>query len=120
MRIKGTPVILYEKSPAGKDDTNRQTYEETPVYVENILIGTPTAEEITETLNLTGKRAEYILAIPKGDMNDWEDRRVEILDPWPVPGVYHTVGPMTCGIEELVPGPWNKQIKVERYGGSGD
>ena len=116
--LKGTPVILYEKTPAGKDAANRDVFEETPVYVENVLVGPAEMRDAMDMLNLTGKRIVYTLGIPKGDMHDWEDSRIEILPPFPCPGIYHSVGPVTAGIDELVPGAWNKRIQVEHYGKS--
>lgn len=115
MILKGITVKLYERQQFGKDALNRPVYIETPVEVENVLIGPPSDDEILQTLNLTGKRIVYKLGIPKGDTHQWEDCKVELVPPFPEPGMYQAVGPVTAGIESLVPGPWNKQVKVERY-----
>ena len=114
--LKGMKVKLYERTQSGTDALNRPIYTEKAVEVENVLIGPPDPDEVLETLNLTGKRIVYTLGIPKGDTHVWEGCKVELLAPFPIPGMYQVVGPMTAGIEELVPGPWNKQVKVERYG----
>ena len=114
--LKGLKVKLYERTQTGTDEAHRPVYEETPIEIENVLIGPPSPDEVLETLNLTGKRIVYTLGIPKGDTHDWEGCKVELLDPFPLPGMYQVVGPITAGIESLVPGPWNKQVKVERYG----
>lgn len=116
--LKGLTVRLYERQQTGTDALNRPIYEETPVDIENVLIGPPSPDEIVEMMNLTGKRLVYTLGIPKGDTHEWEDCKVELVEPFPLPGMYHVIGPVTAGIESLVPGPWNKQVKVERYGKS--
>ena len=46
-RIKGVPVTLYEKTLTGYDEANRPVYTETPVTVDNVLIGEPSTEDIT-------------------------------------------------------------------------
>ena len=38
-KIKGESVVLYEKTLTGYDAANRPVYTETPVTVENVLIG---------------------------------------------------------------------------------
>jgi hypothetical protein len=74
-RLTGRSIILYDKVKAGVDDFNRPIYTETPVTVENVLIGSPSPQEVVDTLNLTGKRAAYTLGIPKGDTHTWTDRK---------------------------------------------
>ena len=75
-RIKGVPVTLYEKTLTGYDAANRPVYTETPVTVENVLIGEPSTEDITNEYNLSGKRVAYVLGIPKDDTHEWADRTV--------------------------------------------
>lgn len=109
---KGITVILYERSESGTDGFNRPIYTETPVEVANVLIGEPSTDEITNEINLSGKRLAYTLAIPKGDSHVWTDRKVSF---WGQ--TFHTIGEPTQGIEDLIPLSWNKKVKVERYGG---
>lgn len=111
--IHGITVKLYNRRQVGIDKGNRPIYEETPEDVENVLVGEPTTEEITNTLTLTGKRGQYWLGIPKGDTRQWENRNVEL--PEPFTGKYRTIGFAIAGIESLVPLSWNKKIMVERY-----
>ena len=113
--LKGLTVRLYERRQTGTDELNRPVYYEMPVDVENVLIGPPSDDEIVEAMNLSGKRIVYKLGIPKGDTHEWEGCKIELLSPFPLPGMYRAIGPVTAGIESLVPGPWNKQVKVERY-----
>jgi hypothetical protein len=108
MIIKGQTVILYEKTEKGVDDFNKTLYTETPVEVSNVLIAPMSEEEILDVLNLTGKRAIYQLAIPKGDTHDWEDKKVEFWGKnWRV------IGKPIEGQEELIPLLWNKKVRVE-------
>ena len=109
-RLTGRSIILYDKVKAGMDDFNHPIYTETPITVENVLIGLPTPQEVVDTLNLTGKRATYTLGIPKGDTHDWEDCTVEF---WGQR--FRVIEIPTQGIEEMIPLDWNKKVKVERY-----
>lgn len=109
--IKGITITLYELTQTGTDDFNEPIYEETAVPVDNVLIGEPTTEEISEDLNFYGKRLAYTLAIPKGDTHNWEDTIVEFYGKR-----FRTYGEPTEGIEDMIPLAWNKKVKVERYG----
>ena len=110
MRIKGDTVILYEKTLSGHDDFGAEIWTEVPVEVDNVLWGQPTPEEITDNINLYGKRVQYTLAIPKGDEHEWEDCKVTING-----RDYKTFGPVYEGIYCNIPLAWNKKIMVERY-----
>ena len=108
--IKGITVTLYEKEETGRDEFNHPIYKETPVEVKNVLVYPASTTEVLDTLNLTGKKAEYNLAVPKGDAHTWEDNRVEFFGKmWKVIGFPQT------GIEENVPLDWNDKWMVERY-----
>ncbi len=109
-RLRGVSITLYEKTQTGTDAFNRPIYTETAVRIENVLIGEPSTQDITDTLNLTGKKLAYTLAIPKGDTHDWTDRDVGF---WGER--FRTIGKPTEGIEELIPLDWNQKVKVERY-----
>lgn len=113
--IKGITVKLYTQTQTGKDALNRPVYAETAVEVENVLVGQPTSTEVLDTLNLTGRKAVYTLGIPKGDVHDWADKKVQFMDaPWN--GMtFRTIGAPIMGIEDMIPLRWNKQIKVEAY-----
>ena len=108
--MTGESIILYDVTEVGTDDFGKPIYTETPVTVENVLIGEPSAEDIINEMNLTGKRLAYTLAIPKGDAHEWRDRTVEF---WGEK--FRTFGRPTQGIEHLIPLDWNKKVKVEVY-----
>lgn len=108
MQIKGITVLLLDRTQTGTDDFNRPVYEETEVPVSNVLVAPVSDKEIIETLELTGRKAVYQLAIPKGDTNRWEGQRVSFFgETWRV------IGKPVKGIEELMPLPWNMKVKVE-------
>lgn len=109
--IKGTPVKLHVRTQNGTDGFDRPTYDDEIVTVDNVLIGEPSTEDITNELNLSGKRIAYVLAIPKGDTHIWTDTIVEFFG-----GKFKTVGIPTQGIEDNIPLAWNKKVKVECYG----
>lgn len=109
--ITGRTVVLLEKQQTGVDAFNRPTYAEVPVEVENVLIAPLSDQEVLDTLNLTGRKAVYQLGIPKGDVHNWENQRVQFFgETWQVIGI------PTEGQDELIPLFWNKKVKVERYG----
>ncbi len=112
--MKGVTIQLLVKTQTGVDAFNHPTYSEEWVYVNNVLVGEPTADEIANSLSLNGKMVHYTLGIPKGDTNDWTD--TEVILPEPFEGKYKTIGYPTAGIEANIPLKWNKKVKLERYG----
>lgn len=112
--IHGTSIVLYERTQTGTDGFGDPVWQETPVTVENVLIGEPASSEITTSTDTYGKTLAYMLGIPKGDTHVWEDRRVEFFGE-----SFRTFGNVIQGIESNVPGPWHKKIRVARYGTDG-
>ena len=110
-KIRGITITLYDKEEMGIDGFGKTIYRDIAIPVENVLVGEPSTEEITDTLNLTGKHVAYTLAIPKGDTHTWTDRKVEFFGE-----VFKTIGAPTQGIEANIPLSWNKKVRVERYG----
>lgn len=109
--IKGIDVILYDKIQTSTDPFGRPIYEPAAITVSNVLVAPASAEDVTNELNLSGKHLEYLLCIPKGDTNAWEDREVEFFGKR-----WKTFGPVLEWIDAMVPLAWNRQVKVERYG----
>ena len=109
-RLRGISIILYTKNKVGEDEFGAPVYEELPEVVNNVLVGEPEGSDVTDTLNLTGKRLAYTLAIPKGDTHEWRDRKVEFFG-----RKFRTFGEPVEGIEGMIPLRWNKKVKVERY-----
>ena len=109
--IKGITVTLISRVEVGKDELKHPIYEETEEEVENVLVYPASTTEILETLDLTGKRAVYNMAIPKGDSHLWKDQKVRFFgETWRV------IGFGQKGIEENIPLDWNEKWMVERYG----
>lgn len=111
MLLKGIPIILYDKVQTGTDAFKAPIYTETPVEVKNVLICPVSTDDVVEGMQLYGKKAIYELCIPKENPNVWEDRTVEFYGQ-----KWRTFGIMLEWHAELTPGPWNRKIKVERYG----
>lgn len=109
--LNGIDITLYTKTQTGTDAFHAPVYEETPVTVHNVLVGEPAMEDIVNDLQLYGRRLAYTLALPKGDAHDWHNVTVEF---WGQK--FRAYGDVTQGIEALLPLPWNKKVKVERYG----
>ena len=109
--IKGTTVILYDKTETGRDALNAPIYTETAIQIDNVLIEPVSGQEAIEALDLTGRRAVYRLHIPKTDTHQWENRKVSFRgEDW------LTFGTMNTYMPENTPTAWNKSIQVERYG----
>lgn len=109
-RIKGITVVLVDKIKTGSDPFGNAIYEDSDIEVENVLVSPTSTDDVVNQLNLTGKKAVYTLAIPKGDAHEWEDKEVLFFGKR-----WRTFGMPLEGIEELIPLDWNKKVMVERY-----
>lgn len=113
--LKGETVTLLERVDTGEVDAfNQPIFTENPVEVGNVLIapaGTG-GVEIVAPLDLNGRKAVYQLAIPKTDTHEWEGQRVRF---WG--NTWEVIGIPTRGINDLIPGPWNMIVQVDRIHG---
>ena len=108
--IKGITVTLMSRTQTGTDPMGAPIYEDTEVYIDNVLVTPVSSDDVVNQQALTGRKAVYTLAIPKGDTNDWENQRVDFFgQSWRVFGI------PTQGIDDLIPLAWNKKVMVERY-----
>ena len=109
--MRGITVTLYERTQTGTDELNHPIYAETATSVDNVLVAPVSSAELMEAYNLTGRKAVYQLAIPKGDSHEWAaGMRVDFFgQSWRI------VAMPEEGIDKLVPLSWNKKVKVERY-----
>lgn len=112
--LHGIPVTIYVKTETTKDEAGGPVYSETAETVENVLVHPATEQEITDTLNLTGRKAVYNLAIPKEDTHDWTNVRVSFFGQ-----DFRTIGAAVQGIDGLVPLEWNKKVRCEVINGKG-
>lgn len=110
MGLHGITVELIEKTKIGVDNYNAPVYEETPVKVENVIVAPTTADEQKEDLELYNRRTVYTLGIPKVDKHTWEGQKVKFCG-----DTYQVIGIPAKGIDDLIPGPWNKKVRVARY-----
>ena len=109
--MKTISVVLHNFIDTGEvDKTNRPITKDTPVVVKNVLYAPVSSDDVINTLNLTGKKAVYQLAIPKGDTNNWENAQVDFLGQ-----KWRTIGIPEEGIPANIPLRWNRKIKVEHY-----
>lgn len=108
--IKGITIQLYKKTESSRDALNNPVYTTEVIDVDNVLVGSPTDEEVVNELNLTGRRISYVLGIPKGDQNEWENVEVEFFGKR-----FKTFGMPVEGIEDMIPLRWNKKVKVEAF-----
>ena len=108
--IKGIKVTLIQKKEVDRDPFNKPIYDDVEIEVDNVLVSPTSTEDVVSTYDLTGKKAIYTLAIPKGDSNDWENAEVYFFGQR-----WRTFGFVTQGIDHLIPLDWNKKVMVERY-----
>ena len=107
----GATVTLHVRTRAQDPDSmGDPVYTDSTVEVHNVLIGQPTTDEVTSSIDLYGKRTEYMLGIPKGDDHDWEDTEVEFFG-----RAWQTFGSVIQGIEANVPTMWHKKVRVARH-----
>lgn len=111
--MRGDNVTLYEKTQTGTDPFGAPVYAETPVTVENVLVGEPSSEEILAATDLYGKRIRYMLGIPKGDTHDWQDVQIDWTDASGRTHRLRSFGFPIMGVESLVPTAWHKKVRVE-------
>ncbi len=108
--MRGITVTLYERTQTGKDAFNKPEYKETETEVENVLVSPVTqgGEEALDSVDLQGRKASYILGIPKGDTHTWEGCRVSFFGE-----IWQVIGKPTEGIDHLIPLSWNKKVLVD-------
>lgn len=109
--MKGTTVQLVVGTVTSYDPFGNPVETEQLVDVADVLVGQPSTDDITSSIQLYGKRIDYVLGIPKGDKNDWTDATVII---WGER--FRTIGYPMTGEQENIPLRWDKNVKVERYG----
>lgn len=109
--IKGITVNIIPITEDGVDEMNTPILTEgEPVSVDNVLISPVSSQENLEVTNLYGKKAEYQLAIPKGDTHTWENQIVEFFGKR-----WHVFSLSQKGIDSMIPLGWNDKYMVERY-----
>lgn len=109
--MKGMTVQLAVKTVIGYDPFGAPIETEELIDVEDVLVGQPTTDDVTNTIQLYGKKIEYVLGIPKGDTHNWADAEVII---WGQR--FRTIGYPQTGIQENIPLRWGQNVRVERYG----
>lgn len=109
--MKTETVRLHVKTLSGRDSLNNPVFDDEVIEVSGVLIGHPSTEELLSSVQLYGKRTEYMLALPKGDDHVWTDTEVEFFG-----RKFRTFGDVIQGIEANVPTLWHKQVRVESCG----
>lgn len=115
--LRGKTIQLYTRDDSKVDAFGVPAGTYTVENVGNVLIGNPSETDISETIQLYGRKAVYTLAIPADDKHDWADRVVGFFGKY-----WHTIGePVQYdpGVLSLLPSavPWNKKVRVESYAG---
>lgn len=109
--INGITVKLINLIDTGeKDPFGKNIYKEKIVYVDDVLVSSQTADDLVNADDLRGKKEVYLLGIPKGDNNVWENQFVEFFGKR-----FFVFSPVVQGIDDMIPLRWNKKVYVERY-----
>lgn len=110
VKLKGITVTLVDTVEIGRDPFNNPIYEEQEIEVEDVLVAPTSSDDVVNEMSLSGRKAVYTLAIPKGDTHDWEEKEVLFFGKhWKAFGI-----PLE-GMDHLIPLRWNKKVMVERY-----
>ena len=109
-KIKGITITLISKQQTGTDPFGSPTYSDVETDVDNVLVAPTSSDDVVNNLSLTGRKAVYTLAIPKGDTHNWENVEVRFFGQR-----FKAFGIPIEGIEDLIPLDWNKKVMVERY-----
>ena len=109
-KIHGMQITLIDKQVVSTDPFGSPVVKDVEITIDNVIVAPATTEDVTSQMSVTGKKISYTLGIPKGDMNDWENKEVRFFGKR-----WRTVGIPLEGIEELIPLEWNKKVMVERY-----
>ena len=109
--LKTMTVQLSVKTSSETDPFGAPIETEELIDVPGCLVGQPSTDDITQTMEMYGKKIAYVVGVPKGDENNWVDTDVII---WGER--YRTIGYPETGIQENIPLAWGKNVKVERYG----
>lgn len=109
--MKGTTVQLVVKTQTGTDEFGAPVYKETLETVSDVLIGQPSTNDLADSIDLDGKRIDYVLGIPKGDTHNWVDTEIIFFGQR-----FKTVGYPQTGIQENIPLRWGQNVKVVHYG----
>ena len=111
--IKTMTVQLVKKTQIGTDPFGAPIETEEFVDIPGCLVGQPSSSDITQALEMYGKRIAFVVGVPKGDENEWVDTDVII---WGER--YRTIGYPETGIQGNIPLYWGKNVKVERINGT--
>lgn len=108
--MKGTTVQLQIDSIPVVDEFGTEIESQTFEDVEDVLVGQPSTDDYTSSVNLYGKHIAYMLGIPKGDQHDWKNKVVII---WGKK--FRTFGDPMTGESENIPLRWGQNVRVEAY-----
>ena len=107
--MKTMTVQLVRKSQDGTDPFGAPIETEEIIDVPGCLVGQPSSNEISQTMELYGKKIDFVVGVPKGDVNKWFDTEVII---WGER--FRTIGYPETGIQDNIPLAWGQNVKVER------
>lgn len=110
--IKGETIQIVIKTPNGIDDFGQPTFTEDLETIENVIVGSPSSNDVITSTSIEGKTIAYALGIPKEDEHDFVNTDVFVRGER-----FRTIGIPTEYTEGNMPSwwRWNKQVRIERY-----
>ena len=76
--MKTVTVQLVKNTKTDTDPFGAPVVTEEIIDSPGCLVGQPSSDEITQTMQLYGKQIAYVVGVPKGDDNSWIDTDVII------------------------------------------
>lgn len=113
--MRGITITLYALAQTGTDPFGAPIYAETEVQVDDVLVGEPSTDDLTNSVQMYGKTIKYMLGIPKGDTHDWKDKKVSWTDAYGIVHTVRTFGMPITGIEANIPTRWHMKVRCEDY-----
>lgn len=112
--IHGITVLLGVKTATGTDPFGKEQFTENFIPVKNVLVAPQATNEQagSDPAELSGRRAVYQIAIPKGDSHTWLNCRVKFFG-----RTWQVIGDVRKGIDDLIPLKWNAIYQVESIDG---
>ena len=113
--MRGITVSVRTVTAVDTDPFNVPVVSETWEDVDDVLVGEPSTDDITTSMEMYGKRIAYMLGIPKGDAHVWKDTVVKWTDAYGTEHTVRTFGVPITGIEANIPTRWHKKVRCEAY-----
>ena len=108
--MKGIDIQLVVNTVTGTDPFGNPITTEELETIHDCLVGQPSTDDLTSSIELYGKKIDYVVGIPKGDTHDFTNAELIIFDKR-----FKVIGFPQVGINENIPLRWGQNLKVQAY-----